>query len=91
MVKVYHVLHWVQPCLVYSCIQAFEEDSDGVQLLSDVTLSDVDHQEIFNLTQAEVHSLSHTHTVYHPPTDMFIFIPIMKIFMISNEYCDMYG
>lgn len=36
--------------------QAFVEGSEGVQLLSDVTLSDMDHQEILNLTQAMVHT-----------------------------------
>ena len=30
------------------------EGSEGVQLVSDVILSDMDHQEIFNLTQARV-------------------------------------
>lgn len=47
--------------------QPFVEGSGGVQLLSDLTLSDMDHQERFNLTQAEVRSrkpltfLCHTH------------------------------
>lgn len=48
-------------------VQAFVEGSEeGVQLVSDVTLSDMDHQEIFNLTQAKVHtSTTHTHTHMH--------------------------
>ena len=49
--------------------QPFVEGSDGVELLNDVTLSDMDHQERFNLTQAEVRAghLCHTHSLYSQP------------------------
>lgn len=41
-----------------------EGSEESVQLVSNVTLSDMDHQEIFNLTQAKVHmyTVNHTHT-----------------------------
>lgn len=48
-------------------IQAFVEGSEeAVQLLSSVTLSDMDHQERFNLTQARVH------TSIQPTTHMHV-------------------
>lgn len=44
-----------------------EGSEESVQLVSNVTLSDMDHQEIFNLTQAKVHmyTVNHTHTHTH--------------------------
>ena len=43
--------------------QPFIEGTDGVQLLADVMLRDLDHSEVFNLTEAHVSLLEHAHTL----------------------------
>ena len=54
-------------------MQPFVEGSGYVQLLSNITISDLDHQESVYLTQA---------TVYTPPTSsLCVFIPILKRFV----------